>query len=228
MAFTDEIREEADGFWTAIVGHPMVRELGAGTLEDAPFRYWVRQDYVYLIEYARVFALGAAKAPSLERMGTFAELLDSTVNVEMDLHRSYAAEFGLSEADLEATEPSPTTRAYTDFLVRTAALGSFGDTVAALLPCMWGFNETGRRLAAEGLPDDERYAEWVETYAGEEFTALTEWCLDLMDEVAADATPDERERYRDLFRTSARYEYRFWDAAWRREDWEVRSTDLRG
>ena len=114
----------------------MVRELGAGTLEDAPFRYWVRQDYVYLIEYARVFALGAAKAPSLERMGTFAELLDSTVNVEMDLHRSYAAEFGLSEADLEATEPSPTTRASTDFLVRTAALGSFGDTVAALLPCM--------------------------------------------------------------------------------------------
>ena len=49
-----------------------------------------------------------------------------------------------------------------------------------------------------------------------------------MDEVAADATPDERERYRDLFPTSARYEYRFWDAAWRQEDWEVRSTDLRG
>jgi thiaminase/transcriptional activator TenA len=152
-------------------------------------------------------------------MGTFAELLHSTVNVEMDLHRSYAAEFGISEGELEATDPSPTTRAYTDFLVRTAALGSFGDIVAALLPCMWGFNETARRLEADGEPDDERYAEWIETYAGEEFTELTDWCLDLMDEVAADAPPDARDRYRELFLTSARYEYRFWDAAWRREDW---------
>jgi thiaminase/transcriptional activator TenA len=221
MAFTDGIRGEADRVWTAIVEHPMVRELGAGTLEEAPFRYWVRQDYLYLIEYSRVFALGAAKAPTLERMSTFADLLDSTVNVEMDLHRSYAAGFGIDEAELEATEPSPTTRAYTDFLVRTAALGGFGDVVAALLPCMWGFNETGKRLEAEGMPDDERYAEWIDTYAGEEFTELTGWCLDLMDEVAADATPGERDRYRELFLTSARYEYRFWDAAWRQEEWDV-------
>jgi thiaminase/transcriptional activator TenA len=221
MSFTDEIREDAEGFWTAIVEHPMVRELGAGTLDEAPFRYWVRQDYVYLVEYARLHALGAAKAPTLDLMGSFGELLDSTVNVEMDLHRSYAAEFDIAESELETTDPSPTTRAYTDFLVRTAALGSFGDVVAALLPCMWGFNETGNRLAAEGLPDEERYAEWVETYSGEEFTELTGWCLDLMDEVAAGATERDRERYRELFRTSARYEYRFWDAAWRQEAWEV-------
>ncbi|MEF8840327.1 MAG: thiaminase II [Haloarculaceae archaeon] len=221
MAFTDEIREDAEEVWTAILEHPMVRELGAGTLEEAPFRYWVRQDYVYLIEYSRTFALGAAKAPTLEHMGTFADLLESTVNVEMDLHRSYAAEFGISEAELEATQPSPTTRAYTDFLVRTAALGTFGDLVTALLPCMWGFNETGKRLEAEGKPDDERYAEWIETYAGEEFTELTDWCVELVDEVAADAPPEARERYRALFLTSARYEYRFWDAAWRREEWEV-------
>ena len=221
MAFTDEIRGDAEVVWDAIVDHPMVRELGAGTLEEAPFRRWVRQDYVYLVDYSRVFALGAAKAPTLERMGTFAELLESTVNVEMDLHRSYAAEFGLDEAELESTEPSPTTRASTDFLVRTAALGTFGDLVAALLPCMWGFNETGKRLAADGMPDDERYADWIEMYAGEAFTELTEWCKDLMDEVAAEATPRERERYRDLFLTSARYEYRFWDAAWREERWAV-------
>lgn len=221
MAFTDEISEEADEIWEAILEHPMVRELGQGTLDEAPFRYWVRQDYVYLVEYGRLFALGAAKAPTLDEMGTFAELLGSTVNVEMDLHRSYAESFDISHAELEATHPSPTTRAYTDFLVRTAALGSFGDIVAALLPCMWGFNETGKRLAAAGRPDDERYAEWVDMYAGGEFTELTDWCKELMDEVADDATERERDRYRELFRTSARYEYRFWDAAWRQEAWEV-------
>ena len=221
MRFRDDLADVAEPIWDAVLGHPMVERLGDGTLEEAPFRYWVRQDYVFLVEYSRVFAYGAASAPTLDRMRTFAELLESTLATEMDLHRGYAAEFGISEADLEATDPSPTTRAYTDFLVRTAATGSFGDLVAALLPCMWGFNETGRRLAAAGVPDDERYAEWVETYAGEEFTELTAWCKDLMDDVAADASEDRRERYRDLFRTSARYEYRFWDAAWRQEEWSV-------
>ena len=221
MSFTDELTEVGDPIWDAIVTHPMVERLGEGTLEEAPFRYWVRQDYVYLVEYARVFALGAANAPDLDRMGTFAELLDSTINTEMDLHRAYAADFGISEADLEATEPSPTTRAYTDFLVRVAATGTFGDLVAALLPCMWGFNETAKRLDARGRPDHDGYSEWIAMYAGEEFTELTEWCKDLMDDVADDATEAERERYRDIFRTSARYEYRFWDAAWREEGWGV-------
>lgn len=222
MSFTEEtLQPVAEPIWDAILGHPMVTKLGEGTLEEPPFRYWVRQDYLYLIEYSRVFALGAAGAPDLRRMGRFAELLDATINTEMDLHREYAAEFGLSEADLEATEPSPTTRAYTDFLVRVAATGTFGDLVAALLPCMWGFNETGKRLKARGRPDDERYAAWIEMYAGEDFTRLAAWCRDLMDEVAAEAAEDERERYRELFRTSARQEYRFWDAAWRQEEWSV-------
>ena len=221
MSFTAELRETAEPVWDATLSHPMVEQLGEGTLDEEPFRYWVRQDYVYLVEYSRVFALGAAKAPDLERMGRFADLLSETVDTEMDLHREYAAEFGISEADLEATAPSPTTRAYTDFLVRVAAMGTFGDLVAALLPCMWGFNHTGRELADRGLPDHEGYARWIEMYASEEFTDLAEWCKDLMDDVAADATGSERERYCELFHTSARYEYRFWDAAWRQEEWEV-------
>lgn len=221
MAFTDEVAAMADEFWTAILAHPMVEALGEGTLDGAPFRYWVKQDYVYLIDYCRVFALGATKAPSLDHLGTFARLLESTVNTEMDLHRDYAAEFDLTAADLEATEPSPTTQGYTDFLVRTAALEPFGDLVAALLPCMWGFNETGRRLADRGRPSDERYAAWIDMYAGEEFTQLTDWCRSLLDEVAEDQPASVRARYRDRFRTSARYEYRFWDAAWTQEEWQV-------
>ena len=221
MSFTDEIGEEAERFWKEILAHPMVAQLGDGSLDEEPFRYWVRQDYLYLIEYSRVFALGASSAPDLERMGTFAELLEETINTEMDLHRSYAAKFGISEEELENTEPSPTTQAYTDFLVRTASTGTFGDTVAALLPCMWGFNETGLRLEEQGKPDHELYAEWIDTYASEEFTQLARWCCELMDDVASSSTDEQRERYRELFRTSARYEYKFWDAAWRQEEWPV-------
>jgi thiaminase/transcriptional activator TenA len=105
--------------------------------------------------------------------------------------------------------------------VCTVSYGSFGDIVAALLPGMWWFNETGKRLAAEGTPEHDGYAEWIEMYSGEEFTELTGWCKDLMDEVAENAAEADRERYRELFLTSARYEYLFWDAAWREEEWPV-------
>ncbi|WP_336344372.1 thiaminase II [Halalkalicoccus ordinarius] len=221
MGFTEALEPEAEPIWEAIHEHPMVQGIGDGSLDEAPFRHWVKQDYVYLIEYNRVFAYGAARASSLDRIGTFAELLSETVSTEMDLHRSYAAEFGISETELEETEPSPTTRAYTDFLVRTAATEEFGELVAALLPCMWGFNETGKRLASEGLPDHEGYAEWIEMYSSAEFTELADWCKGLMDEVAADASEARRERYRETFVTSARYEYLFWDAAWNEEGWPV-------
>jgi thiaminase/transcriptional activator TenA len=222
MSFvTDTLTEDAAPLWDAILEHPMVERLGRGTLDREPFRYWLEQDYVYLVEYSRTFAYGAAKAPSLTHMQTFAELLWETLDTEMDLHRSYAAEFGIDRADLEATTPSPTTQAYTDFLVRTSAHGSFADIVAVLLPCMWGFNETGLRLRDRGVPDDDLYARWIRTYAGEEFSELTQWCKDLMDEVAADASLANRERYRELFWTSARFEYRFWDAAWNQEEWTL-------
>lgn len=221
MSFTDELRDDADEIWSAIYDHPMVAGIGDGTLDEDKFRYWLRQDYVYLVDYCRLFALGAAQAPTLERMGTFATLLSETLHTEMDLHREYAADFGITEAELEATTASPTTQAYTDFLVRTASMGTFGELVAALLPCMWGFNDTGLRLREDGLPDEKRYAEWIRTYSDEEFTELTEWCKDVMDDVAASSTESERERYRELFLTSARYEYAFWDAAWRREEWSV-------
>lgn len=221
MPFTDELEPILDSIVTETLAHPMVEGLGDGTLDTEPFERWVRQDYYYLKEYNRVFALGAAKAPDLDRMGRFSTLLSETLHTEMDLHRAYAAEFGITEAELEATDPSPTTRGYTDFLVRTASHGTFGDLVAALLPCMWGFHETGRRLDVGGRPDDERYADWIDTYAGEEFAELTAWCRDLMDDVAIDAGPATRDRYRGLFETSMRYEYRFWDAAWRGETWGV-------
>lgn len=221
MAFTERLAKVAEPIFDTIVGHPMVQGIGDGSLDKAPFRYWVKQDYVYLIEYDRVFALGAAKAPDLERMGRFADLLHETLHTEMDLHRSYAEDLGIPADELEATERSPTTQGYTDFLVRTAALGTFGDLVAALLPCMWGFHETGTRLAAQGRPADPHYADWIDMYASDEFAQLTDWCKDLMDEVA-DGQPDRvLDRYEDRFVTSARYEHRFWDAAWRQESWGV-------
>jgi thiaminase/transcriptional activator TenA len=92
----------------------------------------------------------------------------------MDLHRSYCAEFGIAEADLEAEPMAPTTRAYTDFLLRTASVDDYVVLLSALLPCMWGYSDLGRWLKERGLPTEERYARWIEMYASDEFAELAE------------------------------------------------------
>jgi len=207
--------------WQAQRLHPFVQGIGDGSLDLERFRHWVRQDYRFLVEYCRLFGLAAARAPDLDTLIRFAELLQVTARTEMDLHRSYAAELGITPAELEREPMAPTTRAYTDFLVRVAATGDFGELAAALLPCMWGFSEIGQALAAEGLPAEPRYAKWIRMYADPEFAALAAWCRQLVDRLAAGADDSGRRRMEQAFLTSSRYEYLFWEMAWRLETWPV-------
>jgi thiaminase/transcriptional activator TenA len=219
--FSDHLRALAEPIWEAQHAHPFVRGIGDDTLNLERFGHWVRQDYLFLIEYCRLFGLAAARAPDLETIGRFADLLQATARTEMDLHRAYAREFGISEADLEWEVMGPTTRAYTDFLLRVAATGDFAELAAALLPCMWGFSEVGQRLAAGGLPSEPRYAKWVEMYADPEFAALAEWCRGLVDRLGDGASAEQRRRMEEAFVTSSRYEWAFWEASYKLESWPV-------
>lgn len=221
MKLSDTLREAAEPVWRAQHEHPFVRGIGDGTLDPERFKHWVRQDYLFLIEYCRLFALAAARAPDLDTLGRFADLLATTARTEMDLHRAYAREFGISESELAREPMAPTTRAYTDFLIRVAATGDFAELAAALLPCMWGFAEIGRAMKARGLPAEPRYAKWVEMYAADDFAALADWCRELVDRLGTGASEPLRRRMTDAFLTSSRYELAFWEMAWRREVWPI-------
>lgn len=155
--FTDHLRRKVAGIWEAQHQHPLVRGIGDGTLGLERFKFWLRQDYIFLIQYARVLALAAARSPDLETMSRFATLLKETVETEMNLHREYAAQFEISREDLEREVPAPTTRAYTDFLLRVATMGDVAELAAALLPCMWAFSEIGQRLAAQPATSERRF-----------------------------------------------------------------------
>ncbi len=215
MRFSDQLRQAAGEVWAAQHEHPFVRGIRDGTLDPERFRFYLRQDYLFLIEYARLLALACARAPRLELMERFAELAQSTLRTEMDLHRAHAAEWGISRGALERERPQAVTRSYTDFLLRTAALGDFGELVAALLPCMWGYSELGQQLAPGQPPAKGRYRRWIEMYSGEDFANQARWCRQVCDEAAAGAAEEGRRRMQDAFLASSRYELDFWEQAWR-------------
>jgi thiaminase/transcriptional activator TenA len=205
--------------WDAQLQHPFVRGIADGSLPPERFERWVRQDYLYLKEFARVLAWATAKADRLASMSWYAAMLDLTLNTEMALHREYAARFGITEAELEAEQMWPTTRAYTDFLVRTAADGDMAELLAALLPCAWGYAWLGAELARLETPADQRYADWIEQYASDEFQDAARWLREETERVAGLVSDAGRERLVELFVLSSRYEHRFWEMCWTGESW---------
>ena len=221
MRFSEELYRLARPIWDAQLAHPFVRGIGDGSLDQERFRRWVLQDYRYLKEFARVFAWAAAKSEDLAAMGWYAGVLNLTLNVEMGLHRAYAARFGITEAELEAVPMWPTTRAYTDFLVRTAADGEMVDLVAALLPCAWGYIHVAKELAKNDPPSDQRYADWIVQYASPAFEEVADWLKAELDKLAEGAGAPRRERLKELFLLSSRYELAFWQMCWAGESWPV-------
>ena len=222
MSFAQDIERKALPLRQVVLSHPFITGVGDGTLPVEKFKHYVTQDYVYLIDYARAIALASARAPDLQTMGWFARLLDQTLNTEMNLHRSYCAAFGITKQELEATQPAPTTVAYTSFLLKTAYQSSFAELVACLLPCLWGYWEIGDHLAKQGEPKHAPlYCQWIQMYASLENANLARDIRSLADGLAEVAGSGGLDAMDNAYLTSMRWELKFWDMAYNLEHWQV-------
>ena len=222
MSFARDLQQRFAPIFAEAHGHPFVRGIGDGSLPVERFRFYIEQDYVFLMEYSRVLALAVAKGHELAGMGQFAELLHATLNIEMALHRGYAGKFGIAAESLATVAAAPTTYAYTRHLLATAYAGSLAEIAASLLPCQWGYGEIGRALATAGEPADQPlYAEWIQMYAGAEYNDLVAGLIASFDALAAQEGDAGRARLAAIFQISARYEWSFWEMSWRMERWPV-------
>src|SRR5690625_300566 len=221
--FTDRLWEKAEPIWNSYIEHPFVKGLGEGWLEKEKFKHWMKQDYVYLIEYSRLFALGSAKAQDLNTMTRFAKLLHGTLDMEMDLHRQYASQFGISHEELEETDAAATTTAYTSYMLNVSQRGGVENVVSSVLACAWSYNFIGEKLAAwPGALTHEFYGQWVKMYSSEEFTELAEDCKNLMNELAKGKPERELAELEEIIVKTSQFEYMFWDMAENKEEWPVK------
>ncbi|HEY9569638.1 MAG TPA: thiaminase II [Metalysinibacillus sp.] len=222
MQFTDRLFTKVAPVWQSYLEHPFVKGIGDGTLAHDKFIHYMKQDYIYLIEYARVFALGAAKANDLKTMTLFANLLHGTMNFEMDLHRDYAKQFGITPEELEATEPSATMTSYTSYMLSQAQLGGVENTIAAVLACAWSYHWIGTALAKiPNATSHEFYGNWVRMYASEEFSALANDTIAMMNDVARDLPEHKLQQLETIFITTCYYEYLFWEMAETKAMWPL-------
>ncbi|MDO5498392.1 MAG: TenA family protein [Propionibacteriaceae bacterium] len=213
--FTEHAWADVRPILEAIETHPFVTGLGDGSLDRDKFLYYMAQDALYLADYGRVLALAGAQAPTVEELQFWADSATATAVTERELHAEFVADF----AD---AEPSPTCVAYTSFLANCATQGSYAVLAAGVLPCFWIYDHIGRRLL-DTLDHraDHPYAAWINTYADPAFTEASRLAQELTN-AAVDPLPlEQQERALRAFRTASRYEWMFWDAAWRQETWPI-------
>lgn len=215
MAFSDEMWEWISPIRTAIDALPLLAGMEDGTLPRDAFNYYLAQDAHYLASYGRVLATIAGQADRPDELLFWAKSASTTVAVERELHAAHVPNF-------EAARKSPTCTAYTSYLFSLTAGGCYPAAVAGVLPCFWIYEDVGRRLTERvGELSGHPYADWIGTYGDPEFAASTEQARVILDRLADEADQGTRLRMGEAFTTAARYEWMFWDAAWRTESWPV-------
>lgn len=215
MTVSQRMREAARPIWDRCLTHPFVLGIGDSTLPVEKFRHFMLQDYLYLFDYARVFALGVVKARNPVLMRVFAQNVEAILGGEMNIHRTYMARLGISEEQVLTVQPALDTLSYTHYMLSVAERGGPGEITAAILACSWSYAEIGQTLAKlPGAAEHPFYGEWVRGYASKNYAATNQALIELMDRLSAKATEEELEYLEEIFVNCSRYELAFWDMAW--------------
>ncbi len=185
------------------------------------FTYFILQDYVYLLDFAQVLCQGGGKSPDLETLELFCRHALGAVEVERSFHASFGKTLGLSRRRLDAVPKGPMTQAYIGHLQSVARRGSLGELVAAVLPCYWIYGAIGRRLYKNRPRKPRIYRQWIEIYASEGFWQPVREQIKLMDRLGAAANASEQKLMTEHFILSSRYEFMFWEQAYRLQGWPV-------
>lgn len=206
----DRLRAAIGEDWTRYVEHDFVRQLGDGSLPQAAFQRYLIQDYLFLIQFARAWALAAYKSRSLADIRAAQETLAGILR-ETELHVRLCERWGIPASEVEAATEHQATVAYTRLVLDAGAAGDLLELHVALAPCVIGYAEIGARLAADGVTADHPYREWIETYAGEDFQAVAAAARRNLDDLAARAMTEHRfGALAALFAQASSLEADFW------------------
>ncbi len=220
MKFSEKAWGEIAPIYAAILNHPFIRELTAGTLSKERFKFYMVQDALYLTEFSRVLSLVAARAPDPDTMMQFDESARNALIVERALHETFFREFGITGDVVADAERASVCFTYTNYLLATAHRSPVEVAVSAVLPCFWIYWEIGKHVRAEATPSNP-YRLWIDTYGDEVFGERVRNVIATADAMAASAAPAVLDGMMHAFRRASQLEWMFWDSAYRLETWPV-------
>lgn len=201
--------------WKAYNEHPFVLGIQNGTLDKEKFRYYIIQDYLYLEDYAKTFAVGVAKSKSLEMANLFAKYI-SVMNGELDVHNGYLARLGVTQEEIDSTPRSLDNLSYTSYMLRVAYKEGEAEILAAILSCAYSYEIIARNIVKNN-PDsihDEFYGDWIKGYASDAYAEENVILLDTLNRITENDSESQIQHLIDIFVACSRYELAFWEMSW--------------
>jgi thiaminase/transcriptional activator TenA len=219
MKLADRLRKESRDIWKKILEHPFVMELVKGDLPLKKFKFYILQDYHYLITAMKNFGIIASRTPSVEAMREVIDILNLEAKSEFDGYIELLGRLGYTQQDASAIEPIPVSLAYSSFLLSTSSLKSYAEAITSVLPCFWSYAEIAdhhrERLSTN---KNQLYKDWGVVYGTDSYLGLVEK-IKMLVNTAGEGFPYEQ--LKSVFIAASRYEYMFWDAVYNQQDWPV-------
>ena len=215
MTFTQDLYGATQDILKQYFNHPFIKGIENGNLDIEKFKFYMIQDYLYLYDYAKLFAIGILKSDNNDDMKLFASSLDSTLNTEMAIHRGYMERLGISEEDVSNTETSLINLSYTNYMLSIAQKGGQKEVIIALLSCAWTYAEIAKKINENNSSAKEHdfYGEWVSGYLDDSFQNIAQWFLTRVDQFGEYLSDVEKTQLTNIFRNCCVYELKFWDMA---------------
>ena len=217
----EDLKKSCQTEWQAYIEHSLVQQLGNASLAPEAFQHYLKQDYLFLIQFARAFALAAYKSPTLSDLRQAKEGLQAIVDVELDLHISYCKEWGISEQELAELPEARATLAYTRYVLDTGNRGDLLDLHVALSPCMVGYGEIANWLnsRAETIRGESNpYDAWIAMYESDEFQDAMQAEICWLNERLAEVSPARFKELTRIFSDATRLEIDFWEMGLKQSD----------
>ncbi|MBP3194445.1 MAG: thiaminase II [Cardiobacteriaceae bacterium] len=213
---SSKLHNAAKDIWQQYHSHPFIQNITDGTLEQNKFAAYLVQDYLYLYEYMKVYALGIAKADNEETMRLFSDSIYFMLNSEMNIHRKYMQQFGISNEQALKTSMSVNNRSYTSYMLHCAYQYGVKEILAAILSCAWSYSEIAAQIVKNNPKAKEHklFGKWVSDYSSDDYAANNQDLINFFDKLTAKSTPQEYERYEEIFLRCSEYELDFWNYAW--------------
>ncbi|MGL4868347.1 MAG: thiaminase II, partial [Cetobacterium sp.] len=192
--FTKELYLSAENIWDSYYVHPFLKELASDTLSKEKFKFYIIQDYLYLLEYSKLFALGVIKSKNESDMKKFAKLTDGILNSEMGIHRIYMKKLGITEQEVHLSKPTIDNISYTSYMLSISHCGDLKEIAVAALSCMWSYKMIADKLKEYYGDQQSFYGEWIRAYSSDSYTELTNWNIDIVENYCSNLSFQEKEQ----------------------------------
>lgn len=210
MKLFQRLLKENAKVWDEYLHHNFVKELEKGTLKEENFLFYLKQDYIYLINYAKCYALLALNANNAKELRFAMKFQNYIVEGELELHKSIL-KLGIDADKLCVKDESIVNIAYTRYMLSVGQSGDFLDMLVALSACAIGYGYIGAEIISRLSKDElekHPYKEWILTYSGEVFQAEIKEFEDFLNSYEVDE--NKFKKLSEIFHTVVRLEREFW------------------